>query len=143
MYAKILVPTDGSKLSDRAVAEAAQLAALCGAKLLLLHVQQPLDDPRTYQGQGVGKHFRDARREAGEAVIATGTKAAARNRIEPASRIVEDFSPFNAIMKAVKNDKCDLIVMASHGRRGLRALLIGSETQKVLTHSLVPVLVVR
>jgi len=142
MYTKILVPTDGSKLSNRAISEAAGIAALCGAKLLLLHVQQPFELPRgTYRGLGVGKHMKDAQREAGEKVVAAAAKAA--GKAVAITRVVQDYSPYNAIIKAAMKDKCELIVMASHGRRGLRALLIGSETQKVLTHSSVPVLVVR
>ncbi len=142
MYTKILVPTDGSKLSNRAISEAAGIASLCGAKLLLLHVQQPFEATRgTYQGLGVGKHMKDAQREAGEKVVAAATKAA--GKAVAITRVVQDYAPYNAIIKTAMKDKCDLIVMASHGRSGLSAVLVGSETQKVLTHTTIPVLVVR
>ena len=142
MYTKILVPTDGSKLSNRAISEAAGIATLCGAKLLLLHVQQPFEGPRgAYPGLGVAKHMKDAQREAGEKVVAAAAKAA--GKAVAITKVVQDYSPYNAIIKAAKKEKCDLIVMASHGRSGLSEVLVGSETQKVLTHTTIPVLVVR
>ena len=147
MYTKILVATDGSKLSNKAVTEAAQLAGLAGAKLLLLYVQQPYDAPRAEEtapgGLGVMRRLQEARAAAAEALLHAASKLAEKQKVNAFKKIVEDYSPYNAIIKTAKKEKCDLIVMASHGRRGLSAVLMGSETQKVLTHSPVPVLVVR
>lgn len=147
MYQRILVSTDGSKLSNKAVTEAAQLAALVKAKLLVLHVQQPHDMHGTEEmgaaGLQVVQRLKMAQREAGEAVAAAAVKVAAKEKVTATAKVVEDYSAYSAIIKMAKKEKIDLIVMASHGRRGLSAVLVGSETQKVLTHSSVPVLVVR
>ncbi len=147
MYSKILVPTDGSKLSSKAIAVATRLAALAGAKLVLLHVQQPpdygADEEMTTAGLRASKLLQKARHDDAEAMLNAAAEGAIRKKVDATTRIVENESPFKAIIQAVKKDKCDLIVMASHGRRGLAAVLMGSETQKVLTHSTTPVLVVR
>lgn len=147
MYSKILVPTDGSKLSGKAVKEAVQLAKLCGANVLLLHVQQPEGMFSTEEtspgGRAVMRRIQAARKAAAEELLSAAAKSAEREKVAVSTRNVEDYSPYNAIIKSAKKDKCDLIVMASHGRRGLAAVLVGSETQKVLTHTDIPVLVVR
>lgn len=147
MYSRILVPTDGSKLSGNALKEAAQLARLCGASVLVLYVQQPYGVPaaeETSPGGRIAMRRRlAAQKEASEELLNAAAKSAEKEKIAVSTRCVEDYSPYNAIIKTAKKEKCDLIVMASHGRRGLSAVLMGSETQKVLTHSSVPVLVVR
>lgn len=147
MYSRILVPIDGSKLSDKAVREAAQLAKLTGAALLLLHVRAVYDASISAESAPLGsigkRKIEQDVRAAGQLVLDAAAKIAAGRGIEAKTLMVISPSPYEAIVKSAKKEKIDLIVMASHGRRGLAAVLIGSETQKVLTHTSVPVLVVR
>jgi nucleotide-binding universal stress UspA family protein len=147
MYQKILVATDGSPLSKKAVASAIALAALTGAELVALKViprypQSYFEGGLALQAAEVGrveKQWADSAQAVVDAVqksaIAKGVKAKA---ITVKSDLISD-----AVIGAAKKHKCDLIVMASHGRRGIKRLLLGSETQHVLTHSHVPVLVLR
>jgi nucleotide-binding universal stress UspA family protein len=147
MYKHILIPTDGSKLSSRAAAEGVRLAKAVGARVSGLFVA-PTATPVVYENfmpvdymtpeQHTQMIDRAAARYLGE--IEKAAKAAGV-RCECLT-ITDDF-PADAIVKTAARRKCDLIVMASHGRRGLSALLLGSETQKVLLHSKVPVLVHR
>ena len=147
MYQRILVATDGSKLSKKAVDNAIQLAATCGAELVALKVVPRY--PQSYfegavplsaqdiskveaQWASEGQDIVDAVKKAGEA---KGVKV---KPVLAKSDIVSD-----ALIAAAKKHKADLIVMASHGRKGVKRLLLGSETQQVLTHSEIPVLVLR
>ena len=145
MYKHILVPTDGSKLSDRAIKEAVRLAAALGAKVTLLHAAPLQIWPMyaesavvmaTYSAKGLRE---ETRARAGELLA----KAARRAGGAVGTEMVLTDLPYDAIVKTAARLKCDLIVMASHGRRGVAGLLLGSETHRVLTHSKVPVLVVR
>jgi nucleotide-binding universal stress UspA family protein len=147
MYKRILVPTDGSKLSDKAVKEAAKLAKLAGADLLLLHVRPPYDRPLYTEGSSLAYPSRrkDKEREEKEEhdILHSAAKISDAMDVTTETTYVTSTSPYEAIVKTAKKGKCDLIVMSSHGRRGIAGLLIGSETQKVLTHTTIPVLVVR
>lgn len=147
MYQRILVATDGSKLSQQAVDHALNLADLCGAEVVALKVVPRY--PQSYFEGGVAlaaaevaRIERDWLQEAQDvvnAVKALGQKRAVKVKaITAKSDLVSE-----AIIAAAKRQKCDLIVMASHGRRGLKRLLLGSETTQVLTHSHTPVLVLR
>ena len=148
MYKHILVPTDGSKLSLAAAKTAASLAKKVGAKLTSVYVMAPYMPPiesdvaafyPTYSAKG---YEREVRKSADRALARV--KAVADNsQVKCEGVAVTGPSPWADIIHTAKKKKCDLIVMASHGRRGLEALLLGSETQKVLTHSKVPVLVCR
>ena len=144
MYKHLLVPTDGSKLSDQAVKEASALASTLGAKVTLFHVAPmqiwPVYAESALVVQYSEADFRVETRRNAELVL---EKAAKRAGMPVATQFVLSDLPHDAIVKAAAKFKCDLIVMASHGRRGLSGFLLGSETQKVLTHSRVPVLVVR
>ena len=148
MYRYILVPTDGSPLSERAVKEAAMLAESAHAKLLVFHVIPPHRVP-TYQ-EGVGARAMDydtallAAQKDSEAWIILAAAADASNLpgVMVEKRCVVNSSPYEAILDVAEKHGCDLIVMASHGRRGMSGLRLGSETQKVLTHTKLPVLVV-
>ena len=141
MYDRILVATDGSKLSKKAVDSAISLAALCGAELIALKVV-PRYPQSYFEGSiplsaddvaRVEKQWaEDAVKKAGEA---KGVKV---KPILAKSDVVSD-----ALIAAAKKHKADIIVMASHGRKGVKRLLLGSETQQVLTHSDIPVLVLR
>ena len=144
----ILVPTDGSKLSLKAVAHAAGLAKATGARVTGLYVMAPyspamLGEAALYVPEMSRKRYEElARREADKALEALA-KAARAAGVSLKGMVAEHFSPWEGIVRAARAKKCDLIVMASHGRKGLAGLVLGSETTKVLTHSKVPVMVVR
>ena len=148
MYKHILVPTDGSKLSLAAAKTAAALAKKVGAKMTSVYVMAPYMPPiqsdvaAFYPSYSAKGYEREMRKTADKALAKV--KAAAENAgVKCDGVAVTGGNPWADIISTGKKDKCDLIVMASHGRRGLEALLLGSETQKVLTHSKVPVLVCR
>ncbi|MBV1693380.1 MAG: universal stress protein [Hyphomicrobiales bacterium] len=144
MYKTILVATDGSELSDKAVDQAIGLAGKLGAKLVGVTVRRPFD-AMFVEGMVI-EVPESVRQQVLESVKATleglGSKAKAAGVSCETISMTHAF-PWEAILEAAKQKSADLIVMASHGRRGVSALLIGSETQKVLSHGKVPVLVVR
>src|SRR5665647_2105485 len=147
MYQRILIATDGSILSRRAVASGIELAALAGAEIVALKVVPRY--PVSYFEGGMAVSVQEVAKvekqwaEAAQAVVdGVKTKAEASGVKTKAVTIKSDLVA-EAIVAAAKKHKCDLIVMASHGRRGIKRLLLGSETQHVLTHSHVPVLVLR
>ena len=148
MYKHILVPTDGSKLSNAAAKSAAKLAGEVGAKITAVYVIRPYDPPANpeavafYSAYGA-KEYDAATKKSAKEAIAKVKAAGAAAKVEVDGLAVTAQSPWRAIIDVAGKKKCDLIVMASHGRRGLEALLLGSETQKVLTHSKTPVLVTR
>ncbi|WP_028916670.1 universal stress protein [Pseudoxanthomonas sp. J35] len=145
MYKHLLVPTDGSKLSDHAIDQALRFAKATGARVTLFTVIEPFH-VIAYAPEQVAEtrdaYDRHAREEAARRLAAAGAKAeAAGVAYDTASTVAED--PHEAIIIAAKQAGCDLIAMASHGRRGVKALVLGSVTAKVLTHSDIPVLVYR
>jgi len=147
MYKHMLVATDGSKLSQKAVTHAIALAQALGAKLTVFYASPdyPLPayaDGVVYEPVSKKEYAALANQEAEKILAAVADKAAAAG-LECATMHVIAPAPWEAILNAAKKAKADAIVMASHGRRGVSALLLGSETQKVLTHSKVPVIVVR
>lgn len=147
MYQRILIATDGSTLSEQAVASGLDLARLCGASVIALKVVPRY--PRTYFEGGlpvdtqeikrIEKQWSDAAQELVNQVKERGKSANIKVKAIVAK---SDLIAEAIIAAALKND-CDLIVMASHGRKGIKRLLLGSETQHVLTHSHIPVLVLR
>ena len=147
MFKHILVPTDGSGFSNKAVATAARLAQSLGAKLLVLHVRSPIDSPHHVEGGALSKlggkvvmqEIEDEERTLLN--VALGIAAASGMKAETA--FVAGYSPYDAIIRIAREQHCDLIAMASHGHGGISGLLLGSETQKVLTHTTIPVLIVR
>ena len=146
MYKKILVPTDGSRLSDRAVKEATLLAQALDAKLVLFHAFSSIQQPIYSEGSSALLVSRQRSRKAA-ASRARRVLSAAAKKVAASVPVSKDYadcaSPHDGIVAAAQKHRCDLIVMASHGRRGISALLLGSETAKVLTHSTIPVLVYR
>jgi nucleotide-binding universal stress UspA family protein len=148
MTKHILVPTDGSKLSLKAVAHAAALAKATGARVTGLYVMAPYSpamygEAAIYVPEMTRKRYEElARREADKALEALA-KAGKAAGISLKGMVAENFSPWEGIVRAARAKKCDLVVMASHGRKGLAGVVLGSETTKVLTHSKVPVLVCR
>lgn len=149
MYSHFLVPTDGSALSNKAVKEAVALAKLTGAKITLLHVVEQYHMPVADEGFTIPeipelkKRHDEAARKAAHHIMATAKRTVAEAGVPCEEAVSVEDTPYDAILKQAKQSKCDLIVMASHGRRGLEALLLGSETTRVLTHSTIPVLVCR
>ena len=150
MFRHLLVPTDGSDLAEATVARAVQIAQETGAQITFFHAQDsPYAHPEvSLFGEGMvldpAISARFAQVLAGQAEQVLGQ---ARRQAEAAGVPCESHTTINptiyeAILAAASERGCDLIVMASHGRRGLAALLLGSETQRVLTHASIPVLVV-
>jgi nucleotide-binding universal stress UspA family protein len=145
MFQRILVPTDGSDISKKAVHTAVGLARSLGARVFTLSVKEPFPYSAVTEMQPTPpQEFLDAQeriaaarvKEVQDACIGAGLPACE-------GHTVEALHPWEAVIEHARRERCDLIVMASHGRRGVTALLLGSETQKVLTHSTIPVLVVR
>ena len=144
MFKQILVPTDGSEMSTRAVQTAARLAKLTGAKLEALSVKEPFPYSALSEIQPTPpQEFYDAQERIAQSRLSAAQDAARALGVKAEGSTVEALHPWEAILDHAKSRGCDLIVMASHGRRGVGALLMGSETQKVLTHSALPVLVIR
>jgi nucleotide-binding universal stress UspA family protein len=146
VYKHILVPTDGSALSLKAARAAARLAAPLKAKITTVYVSPPFPPPISSDGivyhhsYSEADYQRDVRNAAGKATRKVEAQA---GKVACAKVSAVSAHPWKAIIEVAASKKCDLIVMASHGRRGLAGLLLGSETQKVLTHSRIPVLVCR
>ena len=147
MYQKILVATDGSSLSKKAIKGAIDLAAAIDAELLMVNVVGRY--PMTYFEGGATLPMADVSQiekqwaSQGLAVANAAKNAAESAGVTAKATIVRSNLVAEAILSAARKNKCDLIVMASHGRKGLKRILLGSETQQVLTHSSIPVLVLR
>ncbi|HMN21874.1 MAG TPA: universal stress protein [Ottowia sp.] len=147
MYKRILVSTDGSELSGKAVNHAIALAAQCGAELVAMTVVPHY--PRSYydgslplsneEVERVEKHWA----EGGHKILDTIRDAAQAKGVAASDVVVKSDLVADAIIETAKKQDVDLIVMASHGRKGVSRLLLGSETQQVLTRSEIPVLVLR
>ena len=144
MFKHILVPTDGSDITAKAIATALALAKSVGAQLHTISAKEPFPYSAISEMQPTPpQEFFDAQeRIASQRVAAVVTLCEAAG-VTCHAHTVEALHPWEAIIDHARRMECDLIVMASHGRRGVSALLLGSETQKVLTHTKVPVLVVR
>jgi nucleotide-binding universal stress UspA family protein len=147
MYRNILVATDGSKLSLKAVTHAIDLAKVLGSRLtgFFASPSYPLPvyaDGVVFTPLSRREYAAQCKQEAERILGAVADKAKAAGVGFTAASAISA-SPWEAILAAARKHKCDAIVMASHGRRGVSALVLGSETNKVLTHSKVPVLVVR
>ena len=147
MYQRILVPTDGSTLSKKAVTAAVELAAATGAELVALYVV-PRYPVSYFEGNISIPDSEIARTEKqwtdkGQAVVDAVEKTAKGKGIKAKGVLARSDLVAESVISAARKHKCDLIVMASHGRKGLKRVLLGSETQHVLTHSTVPVLVLR
>ncbi len=145
MYRHLLVPTDGSSASEVAVRHAMALAKDQGARVTGLHVILPFhvfayDVEMVESTQST--YMAQAQARAGR-YLAAIDKAAKELGVDCEMLTVAAEHPYDAIIRTAEAQRCDLIVMSSHGRSGVRAMLLGSETQKVLTHSSLPVLVLR
>ena len=147
MYKRILVPTDGSPLSKRAVKSAVEFASTVGAELVAVHVVPRY--PTSYFEGSRAVSAREVERveqqwtEQGQALADEVGKAADKAGVKSKAITVRSNTVAEAILATARKNKCDLVVMASHGRKGIKRLLLGSETQHVLTHGTIPVLVLR
>ncbi len=147
MFKHLLVPTDGSQLSDAAVARATSFAKDAGARVTFFYAQP--DFPMPIYGEGAlidpttpDQFARSAEAEAKTILDKAKAVADQAGVVADVDTTVNEV-PYEAIIDAAERHSCDLIFMASHGRRGIAGLLLGSETQKVLTHSKIPVLIYR
>lgn len=148
-YKHIMLPVDGSELSRKAEKECIAFAKSIGAKLTAIHVVshfhlhfQPWATPKSVHTKIEKEHEEEAT-EIAQKMISALTKRAKVDGVECDGLVVVGDHPYEEIVNSAEERKCDLIMMASHGRRGLDAVLLGSETVKVLTHTKIPVLVVR
>jgi len=150
MYQRILLATDGSKLSERAARQAIALAKALGATITALHVmpteQMFLDQsyvtPVTIS-QSLKNEFKKQAALGSKEILEKVRAQAAAEGVECEAVSASGDSAYREILKQAKRSNCDLIMMASHGRKGISGVLLGSETTRVLVHSDIPVLVVR
>ena len=148
MFKHILVPTDGSDLSLKAARTAVELAKGLGARITALHAiapyQLPLaDGVYAYVDAFSPEEYERGSKQRAAGILAVVQAEAKAAGVECTPLVVTTGAPWDGIVKAAASAGCDLIVMASHGRKGLAGLLLGSETHKVLTHSKLPVMVSR
>ncbi len=144
MYKRILFPTDGSEITRKALDSAIALARLTGAEIYALAVKEPFPYSAISEMQPVPpQEFYDAQERIASDRVKAAQQAAQAAGITCHAHTVEALHPWEAMLDHADKQGCDLIVMASHGRRGVAALLLGSETQRVLLHTKLPVLVVR
>jgi nucleotide-binding universal stress UspA family protein len=145
MFKYILLPTDGSDLSLRAAKLGIELARTCGARVNALHVVAPFHTI-AYMAEMLATTEATYIQEAtvhAEQYVAEVRRMAEATGVECSTNYVFDDHPHEAIIRAAREQHCDLVVMASHGRRGITRLLLGSEVHKVLLESEIPVLVCR
>lgn len=147
MFKHLLVPTDGSPLSQDAIARAVSFAREAGARITFFYAEP--EAPAAYLGLGAigNPHLSQELRErldgAAQEILSAARQLAQAAGVDCQQLARVGDRPYELIIRAAESSGCDLIFMASHGRRGVTALLLGSETQKVLTHSKIPVLVYR
>ncbi len=147
MFKHILVPTDGSELSTGAVGKAIEFARETGARLTFFFAKP--EYPVSFYGEGAlvdpttPEKFAEMAEQQARDILGAAELAARNANVACDSVASVSDVPYDAIISAATDKECDLIFMASHGRRGISGLLLGSETQKVLTHSKIPVLVYR
>ena len=148
MYTHILIPTEGSPLSVAAVKQGIALAKSIGAKVTVLNVtpefQMAMDEGFVLpNSMMIKKRFEQETTRRSKAILTAVQSDAQAAGVNCDNVTASSGRPYEAIVRHAKKARCDLIMMASHGRKGLSSILLGSETSKVLTHSTIPVLVVR
>ncbi|HXX07295.1 MAG TPA: universal stress protein [Pseudolabrys sp.] len=146
MYQHILIPTDGSELAEHAVTNGLTLAKSVGAKITVIIVEEPFnwlsisETQANRASEELIKHDEKVKKHAAS-VLNRAVNAAKQAGVSCDTIQVENAQPYQAIIATAKGRGCDLIVIASHGRSGLSAVVLGSVTNKVLTHTKTPVLV--
>ena len=146
MYRHILIPTDGSELAEHAVTNGLSLAKSLGAKVSVIIVEEPFDwfsvsETKAQQALGELAKYAEQIKKHAASVLSGVADAAKQAGVSCDTIQVENVQPYKAIIATAADKSCDLIVMASHGRSGLSAVVLGSVTNKVLTHTKTPVLV--
>ena len=147
MYKRILVPTDGSALSKKAVRSAIKLAASLGAELVAMHVVRRY--PMSFFDGEVTMSRADVNRiekqwsDRAQELVDDVREAGSANGVKVKTVVMQSSTIADAILRVAARQKCDLIAMASHGRKGIKRILLGSETQQVLTQGHIPTLVLR
>jgi len=149
MYKHIMLPIDASEPSQKAEKECIAFAKSIKAKVTAIHVVshyylhvRSYAAPKSVHSKIEREHEEEAK-EVAQKMVSALTKRAKADGVECDALVVVGDNPYEEIINSARDRKCDLIMMASHGRKGLDAVLLGSETVKVLTHSKIPVLVVR
>jgi len=149
MFKRILIATDGSELSRHALSAGLEFAASIQASAIIVHITTPYvamllpTYPLPSGSLPTIEEHRKFSKTGADNLLVPALALAKEKGVSAASVAIEHEQPWRGILQVAKSEECDLICMASHGRRGLSALLMGSETQKVLTHSHLPVLVMR
>jgi nucleotide-binding universal stress UspA family protein len=148
MFKHILIPTDGSKLAEKGIKAGVKLAKSLGARVTGVYVVLPYVPPvygeaAIYYTGYSPKQYQEMVQKAAKKALAVVEIEAQTAGVRYAKRVVEGMPPWSGILKAARAQKCDAIVIGSHGRGGVKGLLLGSETQRVLAHSKIPVVVVR
>ena len=147
MFKTILVPTDGSPESDKAINAAIEVARQSGGRIIGLSVSEPY--PFSPVAESVGTYppsyedYEKTMRERAQQHVARIVDAAKAANVPCEPVVAESFDPSDEIIRTATDHGCDVIFMASHGTGGLRRLFVGSQTQKVLAHSAIPVMVFR
>lgn len=148
MYKRILIATDGSELAAKGIEQGLALAADLHAEVLVVTVTEPIitgyDDALGWSNAGaISSDYQKARADDAQKVLAAAMQKATAAGVQATSLHLSDRYAADAIIETAEKQGSDLIVMTSHGRRGLGRLLLGSQTSEVLTHSKIPVLVIR
>ena len=145
MFKHILISTDGSRVSNKAAKAGIALASALGAKVTAYCAIEPLQPlyVEGYVDQRMIEAIEDRARKTAQKLVTAIGKVAKSAGVPFASLVTQPNTAYEGIIAAAKKRKCDAIFMASHGRRGLSRLIMGSVTQKVLTHSKIPVVVYR
>jgi nucleotide-binding universal stress UspA family protein len=147
-FKRMLIATDGSRLSARAVDAGIRLAAATGARVTVFHATAefpvtPFPEYAISSDAAAVDAWEKAQQRRARRILSAARARAERAGVPCVTRSAQVLQPHLAILEAAKHGKCDLIVMASHGRRGVKALILGSETQKLLARTPLPVLVCR
>lgn len=145
MYQHILLPTDGSELSKMSIYQGVALAKALGARVTVVTVTTPFHVPSGDPAIAIetAEQYRRRATATAEHYLDSATNIADSAGVRCDTVHVEHEQPYQAIIETAKQHGCDAIHMASHGRRGISAIVLGSETLKVLTHSAIPVIVCR
>jgi len=148
MYKHILIATDGSELAAKGLAHGSQLAKSIGASVTVVTVTESWSAVEMATlaqrgGQNIIKEFEQAAEETADRILDAAVKRVESYGIDPKTLHITDSHPAEGILQAAKENGCDLIVMASHGRRGLGRLFLGSQAAEVVSHAEIPVLIIR
>lgn len=145
MFKHLLVPTDGSPLSAKAIKAAVEFAKMAGARITAISVAEPYPYLAVADAGYLpdGSRYDVEMQQFAERFVTEAAELATASGVPCDTRIALAFSPYQEIVKAADELGCDAIFMASHGRKGINRLFVGSETQKVLAHTTLPVMVFR